>query len=131
MRKFTRERVIPDPSLPVYAAVAPWAEKDNSYYFSLLYSVGEAFGFEIKTPWQELTEEQQDVLLNGSRDPILIQADSRYRKGQTGYHRPFEGILPILERQLRDASGESQRQKLEKYLELVPCSSCAGKRLRP
>ena len=131
LRKFTRERVIPDPSLPVYAAVAPWAEKDNSYYFSLLYSVGEAFGFEIKTPWQELTEEQQDVLLNGSRDPILIQADSRYRKGQTGYHRPFEGILPILERQLRDASGESQRQKLEKYLELVPCSSCAGKRLRP
>ena len=131
LRKFTAERVVPDPSLPVYAAVAPWAEKDNSYYFSLLYSVGEAFGFEIKTPWKELTEEQQDVLLNGSREPILIQADSRYRKGSAGYQRPFEGILPILERQLRDASGEAQRQKLEKFLELVPCSSCAGKRLRP
>ncbi|MGC6482977.1 MAG: excinuclease ABC subunit UvrA [Synechococcus sp.] len=131
LRKFTPERVIPDPSLPVYAAVAPWAEKDNSYYFSLLYSVGEAFGFEIKTPWQDLTDDQRDVLLNGSRDPILIQADSRYSKGQVGYHRPFEGILPILERQLRDASGEAQRQKLEKYLDLVPCSSCAGKRLRP
>ena len=131
LRKFTPERVVPDPSLPVYAAVAPWAEKDNSYYFSLLYSVGEAFGFEIKTPWKELSEEQQDVLLNGSREPILIQADSRYRKGTGAYQRPFEGILPILERQLRDASGEAQRQKLEKYLELVPCSSCAGKRLRP
>ena len=131
LRKFTPERVIPDPSLPVYAAVAPWAEKDNSYYFSLLFSVGEAFGFEIKTPWKDLSEEQQDVLLNGSREPILIQADSRYRKGNGGYQRPFEGILPILERQLRDASGEAQRQKLEKYLELVPCSSCAGKRLRP
>ena len=131
LRKFTPERVVPDPSLPVYAAVAPWAEKDNSYYFSLLYSVGEAFGFEIKTPWKDLSEEQQDVLLNGSREPILIQADSRYRKGTGAYQRPFEGILPILERQLRDASGEAQRQKLEKYLELVPCSSCAGKRLRP
>ena len=131
LRKFTPERVVPDPSLPVYAAVAPWAEKDNSYYFSLLYSVGEAFGFEIKTPWKDLSEEQQDVLLNGSREPILIQADSRYRKGNAGYQRPFEGILPILERQLRDASGEAQRQKLEKFLELVPCSSCAGKRLRP
>ena len=131
LRKFTPERVVPDPSLPVYAAVAPWAEKDNSYYFSLLYSVGEAFGFEIKTPWNDLSEEQQDVLLNGSREPILIQADSRYRKGTGSYQRPFEGILPILERQLRDASGEAQRQKLEKYLELVPCSSCAGKRLRP
>ena len=130
LRKFTAERVVPDPSLPVYAAVAPWAEKDNSYYFSLLYSVGEAFGFEIKTPWQELTDEQRDVLLHGSREPILIQADSRFRKS-SGYTRPFEGILPILERQLRDASGEAQRQKLEKYLELVPCASCAGQRLRP
>ncbi|MFM8661857.1 MAG: excinuclease ABC subunit UvrA, partial [Cyanobium sp.] len=120
----------PDPSLPVYAAVAPWAEKDNSYYFSLLYSVGEAFGFEIKTPWNQLTAEQQDVLLNGSREPIAIQADSRYRKSQT-YVRPFEGILPILERQLRDASGEAMRQKLEKYLELVPCASCQGLRLKP
>ncbi|WP_010314146.1 excinuclease ABC subunit UvrA [Synechococcus sp. CB0205] len=130
LRQFTKERVIPDPSLPVYAAVAPWAEKDNSYYFSLLYSVGEAFGFEIKTPWNELTEDQHDVLLNGSREPIPIQADSRYKKNQT-YLRPFEGILPILERQLRDASGESIRQKLEKYLELVPCSTCHGLRLKP
>ncbi len=130
LRKFTEERVIPDPSLPVYAAVAPWAEKDNSYYFSLLYSVGEAFGFEIKTPWNQLTPEQQDVLLHGSREPISIQADSRYRKAQT-YVRPFEGILPILERQLHDASGESVRQKLEKFLELVPCASCQGLRLKP
>jgi excinuclease ABC subunit A len=130
LRKFTPERVIPDPALPVYAAVAPWAEKDNSYYFSLLYSVGEAFGFEIKTPWNQLTPEQQEVLLHGSREPIAIQADSRYRKAQT-YERPFEGILPILERQLRDASGESVRQKLEKFLELVPCASCQGLRLKP
>ena len=130
LRQFTTERVIPDPTLPVYAAVAPWAEKDNAYYFSLLYSVGEAFGFEIKTPWNELTPEQHDALLNGSKQPIAIQADSRYRKAQT-YLRPFEGILPILERQLRDASGESMRQKLEKYLELVPCASCHGLRLKP
>ena len=130
LRQFTMERVIPDPSQPVYAAVAPWAEKDNAYYFSLLYSVGEAFGFEIKAPWNELTAEQHEVLLHGSKEPIPIQADSRYRKSQT-YLRPFEGILPILERQLRDASGESIRQKLEKFLELVPCASCHGLRLKP
>jgi len=130
LRKFTPERVVPDPSLPVYAAIAPWADKDNSYYFSLLYSVGEAYKFEIKTPWNQLSAEQQEVLLHGSQEPITIQADSRYRKS-AGYERPFEGILPILERQLRDASGESVRQKLEKFLELVPCSTCHGLRLRP
>ncbi len=130
LRKFTLERVIPEPNLPVYAAVAPWSEKDNSYYFSLLYSVGEAYGFELKTPWKNLTSQQQLILLHGSKESIEIQADSRYNKGQ-GYLKPFEGILPILERQLKDASGESIRQKLEKYLELVPCSTCHGKRLKP
>ncbi len=130
LRRFTLERVVPDPSLPVYAAIAPWSEKDNSYYFSLLYSVGEAFGFEIKTPWNQLSDEQRQVVLHGSEKPIEIQADSRYRKSQT-YQRPFEGILPILERQLRDASGESVRQKLEQYLEMVPCGTCQGLRLRP
>jgi excinuclease ABC subunit A len=130
LRKFTPERVVPDPSLPVYAAIAPWADKDNSYYFSLLYSVGEAYKFEIKTPWNQLSAEQQKVLLHGSQEPITIQADSRYRKS-AGYERPFEGILPILERQLSDASGESVRQKLEKFLELVPCATCHGLRLRP
>mgnify|MGYP003859114499 FL=1 len=130
LRQFTAERVVPEPSLPVYAAIAPWAEKDNSYYFSLLYSVGEAFNFEIKTPWNQLTDAQRDVLLNGSREAIMIKADSRYQKS-AGYERPFEGILPILERQLRDASGESIRQKLEKFLELVPCATCHGLRLKP
>ncbi len=130
LKKFTFERVVPDPSLPVYAAVAPWSDKDNSYYFSLLYSVGEAFGFEIKSPWKDLSEEQKDILLNGSKEPILIKVDSRYKQ-DSGFKRPFEGILPILERQLQDANGESVRQKLEKYLELVPCSTCLGKRLRP
>jgi len=130
LRTFTFERVVPDPSLPVYAAIAPWSEKDNSYYFSLLFSVGEAFGFEIKRPWNQLTPEQQQILLQGSPEPIAVQADSRYAKGP-GYLRPFEGILPILERQLRDASGEAIRQKLEKYLDLVPCGTCHGLRLRP
>ena len=130
LRRFTMERVVPDPNQPVYAAIAPWSDKDNSYYFSLLFSVGEAFGFELKTPWNQLSDEQRDVLLNGSGEPIMIQADSRYRKSK-GLLRPFEGVLPILERQLRDASGEAIRQKLEKFLELVPCATCQGLRLRP
>ncbi len=130
LKKFTLERIVPDPSLPVYAAVAPWSDKDNSYYFSLLYSVGDAYGFEIKTPWCDLTNEQQNILLNGSEEPIDLKVDSRYGKS-SGVKRPFEGIIPILNRQLKDASGEAIRQKLEKYLELLPCSKCDGKRLRP
>ena len=130
LRKFTEERVVPDPSLPVYAAIAPWSEKESSYYFSLLFSVGQAYGFELKTPWEELSRTQQEAVLFGTVEPILIEADSRYRKSK-GYERRFEGVLAILERQIRDAGGESARQKLEKYQELVPCATCAGQRLRP
>ncbi len=130
LKKFTADRVIPDPSLPVYAAIAPWSEKDNTYYFSLLYSVGQAYGFELKTQWKDLSDLQKNVLLSGSDKPIVIQADSRF-KGASGFERPFEGILPILERQLTETNGESVKQKLEKYLELVPCKTCSGKRLKP
>ena len=91
---------------------------------------GGGLRFRAQAALEQLSQEQRQVLLHGSSEPIAIQADSRYRKSQT-YERPFEGILPILERQLRDASGEAVRQKLEKYLELVPCSTCQGLRLRP
>ena len=129
LRKFTEQRVVPDPSQPVYSAIAPWSEKDSSYYFSLLYSVGLAYKFELKTAWKDLSRTQQEALLFGTVEPIMIEADSRYSKNK-GYERRFEGVLTILDRQLTDAGGESARQKLEKFQDLVPCVSCAGKRLR-
>jgi len=127
---FSADLVVPDPTLPVYAAIAPWSEKDNTYYFSLLYSVGQAFGFEIQTPWQQLTDEQQQILLHGCDQTIYIETDSRYRD-RKGYERRYEGVLPILERQYRDASSDLYKQKLEKYLIDQPCEVCQGARLKP
>ena len=129
-RKFSAELVIPKPELPVYAAIAPWSDKDNTYYLSLLCSVAAAFGFDIQTPWKQLTEEQKHVLLHGSKDPIWIDVDSRYREGK-GYSRRYEGALPILERQYQEANSDTYKQKLEQYLVDQPCEICDGKRLRP
>ncbi|MFM7220952.1 MAG: excinuclease ABC subunit UvrA [Nodosilinea sp.] len=130
LRTFNADLVVPDPSLPVYAAIAPWSEKDNTYYFSLLYSVGQAFGFEIQTRWNQLTPEQQRVILHGSEEKIYIESDSRYRDRQ-GYHRRYEGVLPILERQYQETTSEAYRQKLEKYLVDQTCEVCQGTRLKP
>jgi excinuclease ABC subunit A len=130
LRTFSPELVVPDPALPVYAAIAPWSEKDNTYYFSLLYSVGQAFGFEIQTPWNQLTPDQQQVLLHGSDEKIYIESDSRYRENK-GYHRRYEGILPMLDRQYRDSTSELYKQKLEQYLVDQPCEVCKGDRLKP
>ncbi|MBF2090696.1 MAG: excinuclease ABC subunit UvrA [Synechococcales cyanobacterium K44_A2020_017] len=130
LRTFSAELVVPDPSLPVYAAIAPWSERDNTYYFSLLYSVGQAFGFELQTAWCKLTPEQQQVILHGSEEKIYIESDSRYREDK-GYHRRYEGVLPMLERQYRESTSETFKQKLEKYLVDQACEVCGGDRLKP
>jgi excinuclease ABC subunit A len=130
LRTFSADLVVPDPSLPVYAAIAPWSERDNTYYFSLLYSVGQAFGFEIQTPWNNLTPDQQKVVLHGSKEKIYIESDSRYRDAK-GYYRPYEGVLPMLDRQYREATSDMHRQKLEQYLVDQPCEMCGGDRLKP
>ncbi|MBD1938283.1 excinuclease ABC subunit UvrA [Microcoleus sp. FACHB-68] len=129
LRRFSPEMVVPDLEAPVYSAIAPWSDKDNSYYLSLLYSAGKAFGFDINTPWKQLTTEQQHILLHGSEEAILIEADSRYRNGQ-GYRRPFPGVITILQRQYDETSSELQKQKLEPYLVDQACEVCQGKRLK-
>jgi excinuclease ABC subunit A len=128
-RKFSADLVVPNPGLPVYAAIAPWSDKDNTYYLSLLCSVAQAFGFDIKTPWKNLSDEHKHVLLYGSKDPIWVDVDSRYRESK-GYNRRYEGALPMLERQYQEAS-DTYKQKLEQYLVEQPCEVCGGKRLRP
>ncbi len=130
LRTFSAELVVPDPSLPVYAAIAPWSEKDNTYYFSLLYSVGQALGFELQTSWNQLTKEQQRTILHGTKEKIYIESDSRYRESK-GYHRRYEGVLPMLERQYKETTSEVYKQKLEKYLVDLPCEVCGGDRLKP
>ena len=73
LRTFSPDLVVPDPEASVYAAIAPWSDKDNSYYLSLLYSVAQAYGFEIQTRWNQLTPEQQQILLYGSEKAIWIE----------------------------------------------------------
>jgi excinuclease ABC subunit A len=130
LRTFSADLVVPDPTLPVYAAIAPWSEKDNTYYFSLLYSVGQAFGFEIQARWETLSPDQQQIVLHGSDEKIYIETDSRYRD-RKGYHRRYEGVLPMLERQYQETNSDSYKQKLEKYLIDQPCEVCQGARLKP
>lgn len=123
LRTFSPDLVVPDPEASVYAAIAPWSDKDNSYYLSLLYSVGQAHGFEIQTRWNQLTLEQQQILLYGSQKPIWIEERNDYRH--------YAGVIKILQRQYDESSSDLQKQKLEQYLIDQPCEVCQGKRLKP
>lgn len=123
LRTFSPELVVPDPEAPVYAAIAPWSDKDNSYYLSLLYSIGQAYGFEIQSRWNKLSPEQQQVILYGSQKPIWLEDRNDYRS--------YAGVIKILQRQYDESSSDLQKQKLEQYLIDQPCEVCQGKRLKP
>ncbi|HIK50893.1 MAG TPA: excinuclease ABC subunit UvrA [Oscillatoriales cyanobacterium M59_W2019_021] len=129
-RAFSPDLIIPDPTAPVYSAIAPWSDKDNTYYLSLLYSVGQAYGFELSTAWNQLTDEQRRIILYGSPKPIWIETDSRYRENR-GYFRHYAGALSLLERQYEDSSSEQVKEKLEPYLVDKICETCNGCRLKP
>jgi excinuclease ABC subunit A len=120
-RTFDPDLIIPDPAAAVYHAIAPWSDKDNSYYLSLLYSLGQAAGFALDTPWQKLTPEQKTLILEGRDEPIWME--------DIGENRRFRGVVKILDRQYNDAS-ELQKQKLEQYLTNRPCEACGGNRLK-
>lgn len=130
LRTFAPELVIPDSSKPVYAAIAPWSDKDNSYYLSLIYSIGQAYEFEIQTPWDQLTSEQQHILLYGSDQQIFFEGESRYGKSK-GYYRKFAGILAMLDKSYQETNSDLIKQKLDKYIINQPCEVCHGKRLKP
>ncbi|WP_019507192.1 excinuclease ABC subunit UvrA [Pleurocapsa sp. PCC 7319] len=129
-RTFAPELVVPDPKQPVYSAIAPWSDKDNSYYLSLLHGVGQAFGFEIQAKWEQLTEEQQSVILYGASEPVYFQSDTR--SGQPkGYHRHYSGVIKMLQRNYQETNSDSVKNKLEQYLINRPCATCNGQRLKP
>jgi len=113
------ELVVPDPQAPVYAASHP-GQKDNSYYLSLLYSVGQAYGFEIQTLWNQ-----------HQNSSISFCMDLRNQFGlKRNDHRRYAGVIPMLQRQYSDSS-DLIKQKLEAYLIDQPCEVCQGKRLKP
>ncbi|GAB4218466.1 MAG: hypothetical protein OHK0012_27640 [Synechococcales cyanobacterium] len=128
---FDPDLVVPDPSLPVYAAIAPWAERDNPYYLALLVGAAKAFGFDIRDPWKSLTPEQQQTLLYGSEETVLIEAESQYRPTGEGYQRRFEGVIRQLQRHYQETTSETYKQKLEAYLTNKVCETCQGSRLKP
>ncbi|MBE9048047.1 excinuclease ABC subunit UvrA [Pleurocapsales cyanobacterium LEGE 10410] len=129
-RTFSPELVVPDPNQPVYSAIAPWSDKDNSYYLSLLHGVGQAFGFEIQTRWSQLTQEQQDVILFGAEEAVYFQSDTRSGQNK-GYHRHYSGVIKMLQRNYQETNSDSIKNKLEQYLINRPCETCGGQRLKP
>lgn len=129
---FSRSLIVPDPTLSVNAGainVAPWNSKVSEYYPSLLEGVAGFYKFSLDTPFGELPQAVQDVLFEGSGQPIPFVYHSRQGRTWT-FSKPFEGIIPNLRRRYAETSSDGIKEEIEGYMETRKCSSCDGKRLK-
>ncbi len=118
--------VIPDPSKSILdGAIAPWSRGGMlSQFEHLLDALHKKFKIPLSRPWHTLTDDQKNLILYGSGDePIKINWNGFV------YEKPFEGVIPNIERRWRESDSEAMRAELAKYQSQKPCPVCHGKRL--
>ena len=126
------ELVVPDPTLSISEGViAPFPVGHTGYYEGIIQGLAEHFGIELETPWQDLSERERDLVLNGTKGE-RIHVSYRNRMGfRRSYTTAFEGVLANLSRRYRETDSEASREKIEEFMSLRPCPVCNGARLKP
>jgi excinuclease ABC subunit A len=126
---FDPQRVVVHPHLSLAGGAIRGWDRRNAHYFQLIQALARRYDFDIETPWTELPQKVQNVVLYGSGDE-LIEFREPTGKGKVARKRqPFEGILPNLERRYKETESLTVREELAKYLGVRPCPDCAGTRL--
>ena len=130
---FDEALVVPDMELPLDGAIQPWRRAGKRliiYYKAMLRSVAAHFNVSTETPYKDLPDDFKKVLLHGSgEDDIEFKF---WRAGKvSSINRPFEGVLPNLERLATDSESEFIRNRLKAYMAPEFCNACNGKRLKP
>ncbi|WP_297528539.1 excinuclease ABC subunit UvrA [Thiohalobacter sp.] len=126
---FDPERVVAHPHLSLAGGAVRGWDRRNAYYFQLISSLADHYGFDIETPWEELPERIRDIILYGSgKEKIEFQYVTE-RRGFTTRRHAFEGIIPNMERRYRETESHVVREELAKYLSTRPCPECEGTRL--
>jgi len=130
---FDEALVVPDPELPLDGAIQPWRRAGKRlaiYYKAMLRSVAEYGGVSTETPYKDLPESFTKLLMNGSGDKDV---EFKFWRGGkiSSINRPFEGVLPNLERLATDSESEFIRNRLKAYMAPEFCEACKGRRLKP
>ncbi|AGF72362.1 excinuclease ABC subunit UvrA [Corynebacterium halotolerans] len=123
--------IIPDPDAPTVRAVQPWNSSPNySYFEKLIEGLAAALDFDPRTPYSELTKEQQKALVRGTDTEVSVRYKNRYGRIRN-WTAPFEGVMGYLHRKLDQADSEWSKERYLAYTREVPCPICKGARLKP
>ncbi len=130
MSFFDPKRVVAFPHLSLAAGAIKGWDKRNQFYFQLLTSLANHYGFNLETSFEELPANIQDILLNGSGKEEIAFKYLNERGSFFEKRHSFEGILNNLQRRYHETDSTTVREELAKYLNSQTCPSCAGTRLR-
>ncbi len=128
---FDPQLVVPNEALSLKkGAVVPWAKSNppSPYYMQVLASLAKEFGFDLTTAWEDLSPENRDVILHGTKGrPVPLT----FKDGRKQYtvKKPFEGVIGNLNRRMLQTESAWMREELSRYQTAQPCETCGGKRL--
>jgi len=127
---FDPDRIVQFPEASISeGAIRGW-DRRNFYYFQMLTSLADHYGFDVDTPWEKLKKAQKNILLYGSDDEDIVFTYSNDRGDVYQRQHPFEGIVNNMERRYRETESNSVREDLAKYISNQSCPDCGGTRLR-
>ena len=128
--KFDEQLIIQDTSRSLEAgAIVPWSKTPSSLYMQTLQALAKHYKFKVSTPWAKLTDDAKFIVLYGTGGTSV---QFEYKDGSRSYKtkKPFEGVIPNLDRRYRETDSTWVREELSKYMSDATCESCGGKRLR-
>jgi excinuclease ABC subunit A len=128
---FDAELITPDGDKTLHkGAIAPWAKSPSPFYTQTLQALARHYGFSMDKPWRSLPDQAKNVILFGTgKDKIKLEYDDGARRYDVT--KPFEGVLPNMERRFRETDSAWVREELGRYQSETPCEVCHGFRLKP
>ncbi|PCI73831.1 MAG: excinuclease ABC subunit A [SAR86 cluster bacterium] len=127
---FDESRIITDETLALAeGAIRGW-DRRNIYYFQMLTSLADHYGFTVETPFKKLSKKHKNFILKGSGKEVINFHYVNDRGDTITRSYPFEGILPNMDRRYRETESNHVREELAKYLSSQSCPDCSGTRLR-
>ena len=133
--EFDERLMIPDPSLSIEEgaiAVLGWQSctSKGSFTRAILDALCEEYHFDLSTPFQDYPKEIHDILIYGTNGHS-VKVHYKGQRGEGVYDVAFEGLIKNVERRYRETGSESSKQEFETFMQITPCHTCRGQRLKP
>ncbi len=133
--EFDEDLMIPDKSLSLAEGaiqVMGWQSctDPSSFTYGILKALAQEYSFDLTTPYEDLPEDIQNVLLHGTNGRE-VRVHYKGQRGEGIYPVTFEGLIKNCQRRYRETGSDTMKQEYETFMRITPCRACKGQRLKP